>query len=119
MPRSAKGAMNCSKRYRVAAASTGYEAKAKTFIELYLFTLADTGLRPEPTQPKTGLVSIASKPARISQSVISFLVYRFSMGAEKRSSWSFTQTLNGKLAYCFMGNFSANLPSPGTRFKIL
>src|ERR1044071_1852658 len=32
MPRSARGATNCATRKRVAAASTGYEARARTFI---------------------------------------------------------------------------------------
>src|ERR1051326_689831 len=32
IPRSANGPTNCSKRYRVAAASLGYDAKAKTFM---------------------------------------------------------------------------------------
>src|SRR5947207_12311281 len=32
MPLSANGATNCARRYRVAAASVGYDAKARTFI---------------------------------------------------------------------------------------
>src|SRR5437016_14490418 len=35
MPLSANGATNCARRYRVAAASVGYDAKARTFIGRY------------------------------------------------------------------------------------